>query len=140
MHSIEIDAPVDEVFAQWSRCENFPHLMDSVRRVKRIDERRSLWDVDIAGRQFVWEARIVEQVPGKLVRWQSSWGASNAGQVGFEALPDDRTRLRVEIEFVPRSLLERLGARLGLADVHLRFDLTRFGQFVEEVGGHQKPA
>lgn len=129
--SIEVDAPIDEVFARWSRCEDFPKLMENVRRTKRIDERCVLWDVDILGRQVVWEARILESEPPKRIRWTSSWGARNAGRVHFESLPDGRTRLSVEIEYEPRGLVERLGARLGLLDLHVQRDLALFRRALE---------
>jgi len=129
--SIDVAAPVAEVFARWSRVEDFPRLMESVRRTKRIDARCVLWDVDILGRQVVWEARILESVPGKRIRWTSRSGAYNAGEVSFEALDEGRTRMDVVIEYRPRGLIERLGASLGLVDLHVRRDLELFRRFVE---------
>lgn len=137
--STEIDAPTDAVFDRWTRYEELPRLTRSVRRVKCIDASQILWDAEIAGRQVVWEARVVEHVPPKLVRWESRWGAANRGEVRFEVLSDGGTRLEVEIEFRPRSLLERLGARLGLLDLPLRRDLERFRYAVEREA-RQSPA
>jgi uncharacterized membrane protein len=136
--SIEIDASVESVFADWNRIEDFPRFMESVRRTKRIDERRVLWDVDIAGHQVVWEARIIECVPEKLVRWESSWGAPNSGEVRFEDLAADRTRLTASIEFLPQRGLEHLGARLALVDLHVRRDLERFRRFAEHARWEKK--
>lgn len=138
--AILIEAPPDEVFAQWMRLEELPLLLECVRRVKCLDERRSLWDVDLAGRQLVWEAHIVEQVPGKLLRWESSRGATHSGRMTFQALPNGRTRLEVEIDVVPGSLIEWLAARLGWVSVHVRFDLGRFREFVESLPEHAKLA
>lgn len=130
-HSIEIGATVRRVHAQWIRYEDFPLLFECVRRTRRVDDQRILWDVDIAGRQLVWEARIVESIPEKRIRWQSSGGALNCGEVRFEARPPGRTRLSVEILYQPRGLVERLGARLGLVDFQLARDLERFRRFME---------
>lgn len=132
--SIVIDREVASVFAHWNRFEEFPRFMGSVRRTKRIDGQCVLWDIDIAGHQVVWEARIVELVPEKLMRWESRWGAANAGEVHFEALEGPRTRVTVRIEFEPRRALARLGARFGLVDRHVRRDLDHFRRFVESVG------
>lgn len=131
--SIEIDAERERVFERWTRYEDLPSVMESVRRIKCIDPRRLLWDVDVGGRQVVWEARVVEAIPGSLVRWRSTWGTPNAGAVSFEALPDRGTHLRVEIEFEPRGLLENLGARLRLVDAHVDRDLSCFKKFVESL-------
>jgi len=140
VQSIEIAAPVDAVFLRWTRYEELPQLTHSVRRVKCIDARQILWDAEIGGRQVVWEARVVECVPQKLVRWESRWGAPNRGEARFEVLVDGRTRFEVEIEFRPRSPLERLGARLGLMDRHLRRDLERFRYAVERDLREPSPA
>lgn len=131
IESVEIDAPVDRVFALWTRYEELPGRTGSVRRVKCIDPSQILWDVDVGGRQLVWEAGVVECVPQKLVRWKTRWGASHRGELRFESLPDDRTRLEVEIEYRPRGLIEHLGAWLGLVDHQVHRELCRFRYSVE---------
>ena len=130
-HSIDIEAPREEVVQRWTRYEDLPNLMQSVRRVRCVGDRHVLWDVDISGRQVVWEARIVESLPEKLVRWESCWGASHSGEVRFEALSEDRTRLSVEIELHPQGILQRLGVSLGLVASHVQRDLAFFGRVVE---------
>lgn len=132
--AVEIRTPRDRAWAQWCRYEQLPGRMHSVRRVKRIDGRRLLWDVDVAGRQLVWEARILEEAPGKRVRWESSWGPSHAGEVRFEAISPERTRLRVEIEFQPEGPLQWIGARCGLVALCVRRDLEAFRREVEAAG------
>lgn len=129
--AIEIGAPVERVYRHWTRYEDFPHLMASVRRAKRIDERCVLWDVDIAGHQLVWEARIVEDVPRERIRWESRRGPDHRGEVRFEALSTERTRLAVTIEYTTRSWLEWLGARLALVEIELARDLARFRRHLE---------
>lgn len=129
--SIELGVDVSTVFECWGRYEEYPKIMENVRRIKRIDEDRVLFDVDVLGHQLVWEARVVDVVPEKVLRWESSWGARNAGRIRFEALAEDRARLTVEIEFEPRGFLENLGARIGLPNLHLQRDLASFRRFVE---------
>jgi uncharacterized membrane protein len=129
--SVEIDAPIGEVFACWDRVEDFPRIMVYVRRTKRIDVHCVLWDVDVLGRQLVWEARVLENVLEKLVRWVSRWGAPNSGEVRFESLPGDRTRLDLDLSYQPRGFVERLGALLGVLDFHVRRDLVLFRRYVE---------
>jgi uncharacterized membrane protein len=140
VQTIEITAPAADVFRRWTRYEELPRLTYGVRRVKCIDASQILWDAEIGGRQVVWEARVVEHVPQKLVRWESRWGAPNRGEVRFEVLADGRTRLEVEIEFRPRGLLERLGARLGMMDRHLKRDLECFRYALEKEARQSSPA
>lgn len=129
--SIEIGADVDRVFRQWTRYEELPRLMEGVRRTRRIDERRILWDVDVFGRQVVWEAEIVESVPSERIRWATRSGASHAGEVAFDELDGDRTRVRVDVCYRPEGVLERVGARLGLVAARIRRDLERFRSVLE---------
>lgn len=133
VETLEIDADVGRVFTHWQRFEDLPRFMEHVRRTKCIAPERVLWDIDISGHQVVWEAHIVACVPEKLIRWESSWGAPNWGEVRFEALPGSRTRLTVAIEYQPRGILEYIGARLGLADLHVRRDMGRFRRHVESL-------
>ncbi len=129
--SVEIYADDGIVFEKWTQYEHFPRFMASVRRTKQIDDERVMWDVDLEGHQMVWEARITETTPNKSIRWESSWGNSVSGEVRFERVDGPRTRLTVNIEYEPNTPLELLGARLGLADDHVRRDLERFRLFVE---------
>lgn len=137
--TLEVAAPPALVFEYWVRYEEFPAFMESVRRTKCIDERRVLWDIDVMGRQIVWEARITRIVPNRVVRWESTWGASHAGEVRFEALAEGRTRLTAEIDYRPRGLLQQLGARVALLDLHVRRDLERFRSFVEQRARDERP-
>lgn len=135
--SIEIDAGVARVFGLWSDFERLPRLMEGVRRAKRIGERCVLWDADVSGRQVVWEAEIVEQVPEKRIRWRSTWGAPNAGEVSFDELPGGRTRLQVSLRYRPRGVLEHVGAALGMLRARIARDLAQFRRAAERLSpGH----
>jgi len=128
--SIEIEAPRASVFAWWTRYETLPRILDSVRRAKCVNGSHALWDVEIAGRQLVWESEFVER-PGRSVRWRSVWGARTRGELRLVDLGEGRTRLEVEIEYHPRGWLERLGARLGVVEACVTHDLARFRRFAE---------
>jgi uncharacterized membrane protein len=131
--SIETDAPVESVYALWIHYEDFPHLTESVRHTKCVGEHRVVWDIDIKGRQVVWEAQIVEAVAQELVRWESRWGARNSGTVRFERFPGDRTRLTVEIEYERQGFVEHLGSRCGVVDHCAQSDLDRIRNFAENL-------
>ena len=51
--SIEIEAPASEAYEHWTRIENFPRFIDAVESVQRIDEKRSLWRVNLGFRRLV---------------------------------------------------------------------------------------
>ncbi|MGH0030284.1 MAG: SRPBCC family protein [Myxococcota bacterium] len=128
---VPIDAPVGDVYRAWIRYEELPRVLESVRRATRVGDGRVLWDVDVAGRQVVWEAWIVACEPEQLIRWESTWGATHEGEVRFEERAGNRSTLAVCIRYRPRSFVERLGARLGLVDLHVRRDLELFRRSIE---------
>lgn len=129
--SIEIDAEPDRIFDLWLQLEDLSQIMDGVRRVKCVNDRCVLWEADIAGRQLVWEAEVLESQRPKRIAWASRSGTPNRGEVLFERASSGRTRIDVRIECQPNGLLERLGARLGLPRRQVESDLLRFRRFVE---------
>lgn len=139
LEEVVIEAPVAQVFDCWNRYEELAARTEAVRRASRIGGGRVLWDVDMLGRQVVWEARIVLWVPGRLVRWESTWGARHSGEVRFAGRSDGRTELEVQIDYRPQGLLERLAAWLGLVDLQVRRDLSLFRRSLE-IGGSRRPA
>jgi uncharacterized membrane protein len=130
---VELAAEPEEVFDLWLKFERLPEILEGVRRVKRVGDRRVLWDVDIAGRQLVWEAEITDVQPGKRIAWESRWGTPNRGELHFERTAPGRTRIDVDIVYEPRGLLERMGAQLGLVRRSVEGDLLRFARFVRQV-------
>ena len=124
--SVDIDSAPDRVFELWLRLERLPQVLESIQRVQRVSERRTLWDADVYGRQFVWEAEVTLDEPTRRLSWKSRAGAPNQGNVQALDLPGGATRLEVEIHCQPRGLLEKLGARLGLLRRLVDRELERF--------------
>ena len=48
--SIQIEATAAEVYAHWTRFEQFPRFITVVESVERIDEKRSRWRVNFGFR------------------------------------------------------------------------------------------
>jgi uncharacterized membrane protein len=106
--TITIDAPVEEVFAFWSRFENFPHFMEHVLEV-RTEGGRSCWKVaGPAGVPVEWQAEITEKVEHRKIAWRSLPGSvvDHHGEVHFERAGDERagdtaTRIGVHMAYRP---------------------------------------
>ena len=132
--SIEIDAPLRTVYDQWTQFEEFPMFMEGVHEVRQIDDKRLHWVADVAGRRHEWNAEIHEQIPDQLISWRSISGAYNEGTIRFEALPENRTEVRVHINYEPDGTVEKIGTALGLASARVKGDLKRFKLFIETRG------
>jgi uncharacterized membrane protein len=102
--TINIQAPVEQVYTFWSSFTNFPEFMAHVRDVQDLGGGRSHWTVaGPAGIPVEWEARITEQIPNELIAWTSEPGqvVRSTGQVSFEPNPDGSTRLHIRLSYNP---------------------------------------
>jgi uncharacterized membrane protein len=69
------------------------------------------------------------------VAWRDVTGKTNEGEVTFEALGADQTRVNVRMDWEPEGAREKIGALLGFDDRRVKGDLARFKEFIEERGG-----
>jgi uncharacterized protein YndB with AHSA1/START domain len=133
-HSIDINAPLRAVYNQWTLFEEFPRFMEGVEEVRQDGPRNLFWKARIAGKEKQWEAEILEQVPDQRIVWQSIDGTSNRGEVTFEPLDEERTRVILTMEYEPEGFLEKAGDALGIPSGRAEGDLKRFRDFIEERG------
>jgi uncharacterized membrane protein/osmotically-inducible protein OsmY len=97
--TIDIAAPVDQVFRFWTNHENFPRFMTHVREVIDTGNNRSHWVAGGAaeGLPVEWDAVITKSVPNKLLAWENVEGAAleTSGTVGFRTNVNGSTRVQV---------------------------------------------
>lgn len=132
--SIEVNVPVKTAYNQWTQFEEFPKFMEGVEQVKQIDDKRLHWKANIGGKTEEWDAEITEQIPDQRVAWTSKGGAMNAGLVTFSRLADAKSKLTLEMEYVPNGAVEKAGDALGLVTQRIEGDLNRFKEFIESRG------
>ena len=132
--SIEVNVPVKTAYNQWTQFEEFPKFMEGVEQVKQIDDKRLHWKANIGGKTEEWDAEITEQIPDQRVAWTSKGGAMNAGLVTFSPLADAKSKLTLEMEYVPNGAVEKAGDALGLVTQRIEGDLNRFKDFIESRG------
>jgi uncharacterized membrane protein len=130
-HDIDVEAPVDVTYAQWTQFEDFPRFMKNVKEVRQLDDTRLLWTAEVAGHEHTWEAKIIEQQPNRRISWRASEGLQNGGTVTFEPT-NGKTRVHVELEYEPQDIVERIGSVAQVDDIVVGADLKRFKQLVEE--------
>jgi uncharacterized membrane protein len=108
--------------------------MDGVEEVRQLDERRLHWRAKVAGKEQEWDAEIAEQVPEQVIAWRSTSGAPNGGEVRFEPIGGDRTRLRLALEYEPQTVVEKVGDALGVMSRHVEKTVEDFKDFIEKRG------
>jgi uncharacterized membrane protein len=134
-HSISVDAPIREVYDQWTQFESFPAFMDGVESVVQVDDRVIDWTATIGGQQTTWRSLITDQTPDQRIAWKSVSGAENAGAVLFEPEGVQRTKVILRIDADPDGIVQTVGDRAGFLSRRTKGDLERFKEFIESRGG-----
>src|SRR2546429_7320557 len=98
--SIEVQRPVDQVYAQWTQFEEFPEFMENVDEVRQLDDKHLEWKAKVAGIERRWKAEIVDQKPNKVIAWRSISGDQNDGKVEFQPI-DGRTMVKLVVDYEP---------------------------------------
>jgi uncharacterized membrane protein len=102
--TINIAAPVEQVWDLWSNFENFPRFMAHVREVRKLDDTRSHWvAAGPAGVPVEWDAVITEWVPRQFLAWKSVNGSAvqMAGMVRFRPINEGQTEIDVRLSYNP---------------------------------------
>lgn len=131
---IVVEAPLREVYNQWTQFEEFPRFMDNVEEVHQLDDRRLHWKAKIGGQEVEWEALIEEQVPDDKIIWKSIDGAMTYGMVRFDPVGPNETQVHLEMSYEPEGVLQSVGHALGIVDREVEEDLKNFKEFIEERG------
>jgi uncharacterized membrane protein len=128
---------VSVVYGLWTRYENFPRFMSTLKEVRDDGQGRSRWTVEGPGGVPVsWNAEVTRLVPDQVLAWESLPGSAvpNAGTIHFEATAEGGTRVDVHLSYdPPGGALGLLTAKLFGADAKSRMDedLMRMKSFLE---------
>jgi len=140
--TIEVEAPVQDVFAYWSNFENFPNFMQNVEEVRMIDRDTSHWRVKgPLGKSVEFDAKTTEMDPNRGIGWNTEDGeVMTSGEVRFEEAAPDRTRIEVTMNYAdpPGGKVGEVAAEvLQNPEREVREDLQSFAEIVErgELGG-----
>lgn len=135
--AILINAPLKKVYEVCSRPERFPLFMSHVREVRKIGDRHFSWTVDgVAGSALVWDTEITTVTPNEIIKWKSpdGEGIEQTGEMRFERIGDDQTRLHVKLQYhPPAGYLGNVVAWLFRLDPKTETDddLLRMKSFIE---------
>jgi len=134
--NIVVDATPEVCYQKWHHFEQFPHFMNNVEEVNRIDDKSWHWVVNgPLGHRTEWDAVIDRDEPGRMISWHS--GAKSeleiSGLVNFLELGRGQTQITCEMAYDPP------GGVIGEAVAHLfanpekmvQEDLNNFKHLVE---------
>jgi uncharacterized membrane protein len=131
---IELEVPVSTAYNQCTQFEEFPRFMEGVEQVTQLDDQRLYWTANVGGQRKEWYARITQQIPDERVAWTSEGGTFTSGVVTFHRLDEGRTKVMVQMEYDPETIVEEVGDKLGFVTRRVQGDLDRFKEFIESRG------
>ncbi len=75
--SVEVQAPLQDVFTYWSNFENFPKSMSNIEDVRMTGQDTSHWQVKgPLGKSVEFDAKTTELDPSRGIGWNSSMAMS----------------------------------------------------------------
>jgi uncharacterized membrane protein len=134
--NIEVQAPLQDVFLYWSNFQNLPKIMRNVEEIHATGPDTSRWRVKgPLGKTVEYEARTTEMTPTRGIAWQSVEGeVENSGQVSFEEVAPDRTRIEVTMNYADPpggKVGEVVADAISNPEREMREDLENFARNVE---------
>ena len=140
--SIEVQAPVEDVFRYWSNFENFSNFMQNVEEVRMTDQDTSHWRVKgPLGKSVRFDAKTTQMDPERGIGWNTVEGeVMTSGEARFEEVAPGRTRIDVTMNYSDPpggAVGEAVANVLSNPERNLREDLQNFAKIVErgELGG-----
>jgi uncharacterized membrane protein len=127
---IDIGVPLKDVYNQWTQFEEWPQFMHRLESVSQEDETNVSFKTKIWGFSREFKAEIVEQKPDERIKWKVSEGVTHTGVVTFHELGPRLTRVEVNIDVQPGSLLEKAARGMRHIKRAVRADLARFKAYV----------
>jgi len=129
--SVDVAAPIGEVYKQWTNFEEWPKFMHRVDSVQQIDDSTIAISTKVWGVTKQFEAEIDEKRRDERIEWHTEEGLAHSGVVTFHKLAPRLTRIEVSMDVKPDSLLEKAGRGMRFTKRAVRGDLHRFKAFVE---------
>jgi uncharacterized membrane protein len=112
---VVVKAPIAHVYEQWSRIEDLPRFITSLRQVRRIDDAHFsyVWHPNGEDKQGILQ--IVLQIPGRRIAWRTISDGFMSGVVSFEPRSEQETEVILKIRsiFDSSNLSRRVEEYLG---------------------------
>jgi uncharacterized membrane protein len=129
--SVDVAAPIEVVYDQWTQFEDYPKFMQRAERVEQRDDTHVVFHEKVWGVRRSWEAEILEQRPDERIVWRTTSGMQHVGVVTFHELSERLTRIELNLDVDPDGPVEKIARGGRFIKRAARADLKRFKAFVE---------
>ena len=129
--AVDVAVPLEIAYNQWTQFEDWPEFMHRVTRVTQEDECTVSFATKIWGKTKEFKAEIVTQRPDDRIKWRVSEGITHSGVVSFHELAPRLTRIEIDLDIDPGSLIEKAARGMRHIKRAVRADLHRYKAFIE---------
>ena len=134
--SIEVNAPVEQVYQYWHNLENLPQFMTNIEEVRSTGPDTTHWRVKgPLGTKMEFDARTTQDQPNQAIGWNTVDGnIQTSGQVRFQELGPNQTRIDVTMNYAnpPGGKLGETASKvLANPKVMMQQDLQNFKEIIE---------
>ena len=131
IEEIDVGAPIEVVYNQWTQFQDFSGFMKKVEDVDQKEDTEVTFKAKVLWSHRTWRAQIVDQVPEERIVWRSSGEKGKVdGAVTFHELAPDLTRVLVVLEYHPQGMFERTGNLWRAQGRRVRLELKHFRRHV----------
>jgi cobalamin biosynthesis protein CobT len=129
--SVDVAVPLETAYNQWTQFEEWPQFMHRVTNVSQEDDCTVRFATKIWGKTKEFEAKIETQRPDERIKWEVAQGITHTGVVTFHELAPRLTRIELNMDVAPGSLIEKAARGMRHVKRAARADLHRFKAFIE---------
>jgi uncharacterized membrane protein len=129
--SCDVAVPLETAYNQFTQFEEWPNFMHRVKRVSQEDDCTVSFASKIWGVTKEFQADIETQRPDERIKWRVSQGITHTGVVTFHELAPRLTRIELNLDVDPGSLIEKFARGARHVKRAARADLHRFKAFIE---------
>ena len=130
--AVDVAVPLETAYNQWTQFEDWPNFMHRVTRVTQEDDDCSVsFATKIWGRTREFVAEIETQRPDERIKWRVKQGITHTGVVTFHELAPRLTRIELNVDVDPGSLIEKFARGARHIKRAMRADLHRYKAFIE---------
>jgi uncharacterized membrane protein len=126
----DIGVPLETVYEHWTNFEEWPQFMHRVQQVTQEDDEHVSFKAKIWGVSKEFKAEITDQRPNELVKWRVTEGMTHTGIVTFHELGPRLTRVELNLDVEPGSLIEKAARGMRHVKRAARADMARFKAYV----------
>jgi uncharacterized membrane protein len=133
---IDIGVPVADVYKHWTNYEEWPTFMHRLQNVSQDDKKHVAFKTKIWGISKEFRAEIEDERENERIKWKVTDGVTHTGVVTFHELGPRLTRVELNLDVEPGSLIEKAGRGMRHVKRAVRADMARFKAYVlmEEEG------